>query len=432
MATDFPKSWELLPIADCMSAIIDYRGKSPRKTSIGIPLITAKIVKGGRILPAEEFIAPQDYDSWMRRGMPKSGDILLTTEAPLGEVAQLGEGRVALAQRLITLRGKAGTLDNTFLKFVLQCDFVQDQLRARGTGTTVHGIRQSELRKVALPIPPFQEQRAIAHVLGTLDEKIELNRRMNETLEAMARAIFKSWFVDFDPVRAKAQGQKPLGMDAQTAALFPSSFEDSPLGKIPKGWVVRAIGDVVNAVGGSTPRTDQPLFWDGSISFATPKDMSQLRNPILLGTERHITQLGTEQVSSGVLPAGTVLLSSRAPIGYLAVAEVPVVVNQGIIAMICDKELPNLYVLQWTRANLDTIIANANGTTFLEISKSNFRPIKTPVPPAPVLSHFVNITQPLYRRMVNNLIETNTLTTTRDALLPKLISGEIRIRDAQT
>jgi type I restriction enzyme S subunit len=412
-----------------MSAIIDYRGKSPRKTTLGIPLITAKIVKNGRILPAEEFIAPEEYDSWMRRGIPEAGDILLTTEAPLGEVAQLGEGRVALAQRLITLRGKAGILNNTFLKFALQCDFVQDQLRARGTGTTVHGIRQSELRKVELPIPPFEEQTAIAQVLGTLDEKIELNRRTNETLEAMARAIFKSWFVDFDPVRAKASGSQPLGIDAETAALFPSSFEDSPLGKIPRGWAVRRIGDVVNAVGGSTPRTDQSAFWDGSINFATPKDMSQLRTPVLLETERHITQSGAEQVSSGVLPPGTVLLSSRAPIGYLAMTEVPVVVNQGIIAMICDKELPNLYVLQWIKENLDTIIANANGTTFLEISKSNFRPIKALAPPAPVLSHFVNIARPLHRRMVNNLIEANTLTTIRDALLPKLISGEIRIKN---
>ncbi len=220
-------------------------------------------------------------------------------------------------------------------------------------------------------------------------------------------------------------------MDAKTAALFPSSLQDSPLGEIPEGWAFRRIGDVVNAVGGSTPRTDQSAFWDGSINFATPKDMSQLRTPVLLETERHITQSGAEQVSSGVLPPGTVLLSSRAPIGYLAMTEVPAVVNQGIIAMICDKELPNLYVLQWIKENLDTIIANANGTTFLEISKSNFRPIKTLAPPAPVLSHFVNIARPLHRRMVNNLIEANTLTTIRDALLPKLISGEIRIKDAE-
>src|SRR5437762_3790012 len=208
MASNFPKSWKVKPIADCMSAIIDYRGKSPRKTATGVPLITAKIVKGGKILAPEEFIAPEDYDQWMRRGIPKTGDILLTTEAPLGEVAQLDGRRVALAQRLITLRSRPNVLNNTFLKFALQGDFVQGQLRARATGTTVHGIRQSELRKVQLPVPPIGEQNDIAHILGALDDKIELNHRMDETLEAMARAIFKSWFVDFDPVRAKAAGRQ--------------------------------------------------------------------------------------------------------------------------------------------------------------------------------------------------------------------------------
>ena len=189
-----------------MAAVIDYRGKTPTKTTFGIPLITAKVVKGGRIETPDEFIAEQDYAPWMRRDIPECGDVLVTTEAPLGEVAQLERERVALARRLICLRGKPGLLDNGFLKFVMQSERVQEQLRSRATGTTVLGIKQSELRKVLLPLPPIEEQHAIAHILGTLDEKIELHRRMNETLEAMAHALFKSWFVDFDPVRAKAEG----------------------------------------------------------------------------------------------------------------------------------------------------------------------------------------------------------------------------------
>jgi very-short-patch-repair endonuclease/restriction endonuclease S subunit len=201
MGDSFPDDWRLLPLEDCMTTIIDYRGKSPEKSSFGVPLITAKIVKGGRIERPAEFILPEHYDSWMRRGIPQAGDVVITTEAPLGEVAQLDGQMVALAQRLITLRGKPDRLDNTYLKYLMQSTFIQQQLHGRSTGTTVHGIRQSELRRVILAIPPLPEQRAIAHILGTLDDKIELNRRMNETLEAMARAIFKSWFVDFDPVR---------------------------------------------------------------------------------------------------------------------------------------------------------------------------------------------------------------------------------------
>ena len=140
-----------------MAAIIDYRGKTPRKTSSGIPLITAKIVKGGRIKTPTEFIAQQDFSSWMRRGIPRPGDIVITTEAPLGEVAQLNHRRVALAQRLILLRGKPGILDNRFLKFLLQSEDVQDELRARATGTTVLGIKQKELRQIELALPSISE-----------------------------------------------------------------------------------------------------------------------------------------------------------------------------------------------------------------------------------------------------------------------------------
>ena len=234
--------WIVRPLEDCLTTLIDYRGKTPQKTSSGIPLITAKVVKGGRIETPDEFIAVDDYEPWMRRGIPKAGDVVITTEAPLGEVAQLGPERVALAQRLIALRGKPGILDNGFLKFLMQSGDVQDQLRARASGTTVLGIKQSELRKVLLKLPGIDEQRAIAHILGTLDDKIELNRRMNETLVAMARALFKSWFVAFDPVRAKVDGRDP-GLPQPLAGLFPDCFEDSELGQIPKGWRTDSVGD---------------------------------------------------------------------------------------------------------------------------------------------------------------------------------------------
>jgi len=151
----------------------------------------------------------------------------------------------------------------------------------------------------------------------------------------------------------------------------------------------------------------------------------------LLETERHLTDLGLAKVSSGALPKGTVLLSSRAPIGYLAIAEAPVAINQGIIAMVCDRDLPNLYVLDWTRANMEKVIANANGSTFLEISKQNFRPIKALVPPKPILDRFCQITEPLYRRRVANLQQDGHLADIRDALLSRLLSGELQIPDAE-
>jgi type I restriction enzyme S subunit len=255
-------------------------------------------------------------------------------------------------------------------------------------------------------------------VLGGLDTKIEVNAQMNLTLEAMARAIFKSWFVDFDPVRAGHP-------------LFPRSLEASQLGLVPRGWHVAPIGEQLAAVGGSTPSTSEPRFWGGPYHFATPKDMARLRHPVLLETERTITREGLTQIGSGLLPPGTVLLSSRAPIGYLAITDVPVAVNQGFIAMICDGALPNYYVLQWARQNMEAIIGNANGTTFLEISKRNFRPIPVLVPPRPILESYVGVVAPLFQRITASIKEFRTLAALRDALLPKLLSGEIRVKQAE-
>ncbi len=423
--------WISLPLEDCLAALIDYRGKTPSKTASGIPLITAKIVKAGRIETPNEFIANADYDEWMRRGIPKAGDVVITTEAPLGEVAQLGSERVALAQRLIALRGKEGLLDNRFLKFLIQSENVQDQLRARASGTTVLGIKQSELRKITLTLPQIVEQRAIAHVLGTLDDKIELNHRISETLEAMTRSLYKSWFVDFDPVRAKAEGRDP-GLPKDLADVFPDSFEDSDLAEIPKGWRLTTIGDLSDVVGGSTPSTKEPSYWDGGEHhWATPKDLSALTVPALLETERLITDAGVTQISSGLLPRGTLLLSSRAPIGYLAIAEVPVAINQGFIAMKPKPEISNLFLLFWAEFSHEMILSRANGSTFLEISKGNFRPIPVITPTKEVMAAFDERVRPLYRRIVENERESRTLAVLRGALLPKLVSGELRISDPE-
>ncbi|RLC09199.1 MAG: restriction endonuclease subunit S, partial [Deltaproteobacteria bacterium] len=195
---------------------------------------------------------------------------------------------------------------------------------------------------------------------------------------------------------------------------------------------VRPIGEAVQCVGGSTPSTKNPKYWDGGTNpFVTPKDMSSLISPVILGTERHITDAGVEKISSRQLPVGTVLLSSRAPIGYLAITEIPVSVNQGIIAMICNGDLPNHYVLQWTRTNMDIIKSNAGGTTFAEISKRNFRPIPVVIPPLDLLDAFVDQVGPLHQQLVLNCLESRELTAIRDTLLPKLISGELRVPDAE-
>jgi len=323
-------------------------------------------------------------------------------------------------------------LDRRFLYYLLCSSGYRHEILAGATGTTVKHTSPQRILSFSFCLPPVPEQRAIAEILGALDDKIELNRRMNETLEAMARAIFKSWFVDFEPVRAKIdgrwrRGQSLPGLPADLYDLFPDSFEDSELGRIPRGWRIAPIGETVDVVGGSTPHTEESSFWDDGVHcFATPKDLSQLDGPILFATERKITDSGLAQIGSGLLPVGTVLLSSRAPIGYTAIAETPVAVNQGIAAVLCGDTVPNYYAYFWIKENLDVIRSHANGSTFLEISKGNLRRIGMLVPQGPTLRRFRDLVAPLFRRLADNLTESRTLAAIRDALLPKLISGELR------
>ena len=282
------------------------------------------------------------------------------------------------------------------------------------------------------PLISRSERIAIGRVLRSLDDRIDHNRALAANLEAIARALFKSWFVDFDPMRAKAAGEAPSGLAPDLAALFPDRFVDSELGEIPEGWSMRTIADLAEVVGGSTPSTKNDDYWiDGQHHWATPKDLAALSSPVLLGTERKVTDAGLDQISSGLLPPGTVLLSSRAPIGYLAIAAVPVAINQGFIAMKPKVGVSNLYLLYWAETSHEAIVANANGSTFLEISKKNFRPIPAIDPGADVMAAFDSVVAPVFDRIVCAQREVATLIKLRDLLLPRLISGKLRVEDAE-
>ena len=303
---------------------------------------------------------------------------------------------------------------------------------ARNKQTTGLGhVTKRDLENLEVACPDLSEQGVIARVLGTLDDKIELNRRMNATLEAMARALFKSWFIDFDPVRAKMEG-RDTGLPTEVADLFPDSLSESEVGETPEGWEISVIGDEVDAVGGATPSTKEPAYWEnGTYYWATPKDLSTLSSTVLLETHRKISGAGMDKISSGLLPTGTVLLSSRAPVGYLAIAEVRTAINQGFIAMICNRRLPNVYVLFWCHENLDYIKNIAGGSTFSEISKMVFRPLPVIVPSEQVLVAYEGFVRPLYDRIVANTKECVSLVQARDLLLPRLVSGEIFVKQSE-
>jgi len=327
----------------------------------------------------------------------EDGENLRTRNTP---VAFLARGKFWVNNHAHIVRGNSEA-DTRFLMYALANTDIGGYL----TGSTMPKLTQGNMNRIPVPAPPLDQQRAIVHILATLDDKIELNRRMNETLEAISLAIFKSWFVDFAPVRAKAEGRDP-GLPRHIAELFPNSFQDSELGDIPTGWRASTVGELATISGGSTPSTKEPAFWEGGTHhWATPKDLSKLSTPVLVETERQVTQAGLAQIGSGLLPVGTVLLSSRAPIGYLAITEIPVAVNQGFIAMRPLQGISNLFLLRWAEWAHEQIVSRANGSTFLEISKANFRPLPLVAPTDAVFQAFDRIAQPLYRRVVSNELE---------------------------
>jgi type I restriction enzyme S subunit len=433
--------WPSFSLEDCVEAFLDYRGKTPEKTSSGVPLITAKVVKDGRIAPTDEFIAADQYDQWMTRGLPRTGDVVMTTEAPLGEVAQLTESRVALAQRIIVLRGKAQVLDNGFLKYSLLSQPVQEQLQARASGTTVVGIKQSELRRVTLRLPRIEVQRAIAHIPGTLDDKIELNRRMNETLEAMARVLFKSWFVDFDPVRAKAEGLQPSGMDAETAKLFPSEFVDSELGPIPKGWAATTLGAEAKRCGGAIqtgPFGSQLHASDyvaEGVPVVMPKDI--VGRSVLTASIARVEEADASRLSRHRLKAGDIVYSRRGDVerhALISARESGWLCGTGCLLVRLGGQWPSpLFTslaldLPETRA---WISQHAIGATMPNLNTGILEKVPFVAPTDDVISTFARVVGPLQSRIQIQQDESATLAELRNTLLPRLLSGELSVSTAE-
>jgi type I restriction enzyme S subunit len=383
------------------------RMKSDCYVASGVPVIRGNNISDTRELIGEMVYIAADKAQEVRSSIIFPGDLFFPHRGSIGLVGivpQNGAERYVQSSSLMKLTCDRALVEPLYLFYFFRSEQGRHELLKNASTVGTPGIGQplASLKSIRVPLPPLPEQRAIASCLGALDDKIELNRRMNETLEALAQSLFKSWFVD-----------------ATQSAL-------------PKGWRESTIGEETRVGGGSTPSTTKPEFWEGGTHYwATPKDLSNLNSPVLLETERKITDAGVQQISSGLLPVGTVLLSSRAPIGYLVISEIPMAVNQGFIALVCEKTLPNYFVRLWLKNNMEAIEGRANGTTFMEISKTNFRPLPVVVAPPTVLAEFTKQVEPLHRRVVSNLKESRTLAALRDALLPKLLSGELRVTAAR-
>jgi type I restriction enzyme S subunit len=407
---------------------------------------------------------PENYPKNLERYSLLEGDLTIAmtdmknSMALLGHTARVPESdRFWLNQRVGRIRVvREDILDPVYLYYYSNSSDYIHYLRSRANSGVQVNLSTSAIKESELTLPPLGYQKKVAKILFDLDKKIELNRQINQTLEQIAQAIFKSWFVDFEPVKAKIEA-KQNGQDPEraamraisgktdeeldalseeqrrqlttTAAHFPDELEDSELGEIPRGWEMSTIGEEVEVVGGGTPSTKKEEFWEGGeINWTSPKDLSGLQDKILLKTEKKITEAGLAKISSGLLPVDTVLMSSRAPVGYLAQAKIPVAINQGYIAMKCNLRLPPEYVLLWTDSVMDEIKQRASGSTFAEISKKNFKPISIVVPGDQVISKFMDQAKVIYDKIAESVSESASLSEIRDSLLPKLLSGQIELK----
>ena len=428
-------SSEWAKFTDLLETIVDNRGKTCPVVKTGLPLIATNCINGKDLYPSYEttrFVSDETYKTWFR-GHPKPGDILFVCKGSPGRTNWVPDPvDFCIAQDMVAVRADPKKVYPKYLFAVLRSHIVQSQIDNMHVGTMIPHFKKGDFDKLNIPLLNSGSQVAVGDLYFELSQRITLLRETNSTLEAIAQALFKSWFVDFDPVRAKMEGRAPEGMDEATAALFPDGLEDSELGLVPKGWGVLPVGDAIDTVGGATPDTKNPAYWEPAIHcWTTPKDLSGIAAPILLGTERKLSDAGLAKIGSGLLPAGTLLLSSRAPIGYLALAQVPLAINQGYIAMLPGGLLPPLYMLFWCRQNMENIKGRANGSTFMEISKKAFRPILALVPPAELVRAFVDVAGGLFDRLIENEKQAQNLATLRDTLLPRLISGQLRLPEAQ-
>jgi type I restriction enzyme S subunit len=411
--------WKKYRVGDIAKVKNGFAFKGKDFISSGVPVIKIKNVKPGKILLNELSYVSREVADNASKYKINVGDILITMsgnridgspDSWVGKVAMFREeGEYLLNQRVGIIEINSKKIDSVFLSYLLSSIQSQQHFitKANSSGGQAN-ISPDIIHDTEFCAPDLPEQKQIASILRSIDETIENNQQINKTLEEMAKAIFKEWFVDF---------------------IFPNAtgkFQETEIGKIPVGWKVGKLGEVLEVKGGTTPSTTKKEYWDGEYYWTSPRDLSNLQTNVLLNTSKKITALGVKQISSGILPKGTLLLSSRAPIGYLAISEVPISINQGFIA-INGTKVSNLFMMYWLKQNMDVIISNANGSTFLEISKTVFRNIPIAIPSKEVLENFEEIIGGIYNQILNNEKENQSLINLRDTLLPKLMKGEIEI-----
>lgn len=417
-----PSSWKVVTIDSV--AMVNSKtigSKAPYKE---IAYIDIESVNKGKI----NTPSIMDFSSAPSRARRKvsPGDILISTVRPnLQHYAYLNETKENwIASTGFAVVSPTQKVDSRFLFYYLTSDTFTNYLTSVADGAAYPAFNPSEIEKAELLLPPLPEQQAIASILSALDDKIELNRRMNQTLESMARALFQSWFVDFDPVRAKMEGRPPYGLDPATAALFHASFEVSPIGEIPQGWKVKPLDQIADFLNGLALQKFPPVGED----YLPVIKIAELRRGITESSDKASTQLDKKYI----VEDGDILFSWSGSLEVVVWCGGKGALNQHLFK-VTSKDYPKWFYYQWLKEFLPHFqqIAAGKATTMGHIQRHHLTAALAIVPPGEVLKRMTHQMEPILEKIVVNNLEVRTLTTLRDELLPRLMSGELRVKEAE-
>lgn len=397
----------------------------------GTPIITVEHLGENRIIHNNLPRVTEEDKTRLSRYTLITGDIVFSRVGSVDRraIVHPEENGWLFSGRCLRVRPDRNKIAPGFLSWFFGLPAFQEHIRQIAVGATMPSLNTKILGDVPIYYPPsLKKQQAIACILDTLDDKTELNRRMNQTLEEMARAIFKSWFVDFDPVRAKAEGQVPSGLAPHMADLFPDSFEESELGEMPKGWELSRIGNEVATVLGGTPSRAEPAYWGGDIPWINSGKANEFR---VIEPSEFITQEGLNSSATKMLALRTTVIAiTGATLGQVSLTEIETCANQSIVGVIGTPALPSEFIYLWVKENIDRVIAWQTGGAQQHINKNNVNDLPVLCPDASVVTAYLRLVGPMFDRIKECCFETRTLAALRDSLLPKLVSGELRVPDA--
>ncbi len=437
--------WPLIDVDQVCELIVDCVNKTAPVVTHETPfrMIRTTNIREGRIsLESCRFVEKETYEKWTRRAKLQYGDVLLTREAPIGEVGFVVEPEgLFLGQRVMQYRANVRVLHPRFLHYVFQSPSLQHQFGSHeGSGSVVSHIRVGDCFKFKIPLPPLPIQQGVAELLGAIDDRITLLRETNATLEAIAQALFKSWFVDFDPVRAKAEGLEPQAMDAPIAALFPDSFEESELGLVPKGWRVTSLGKICDFQKGCSYKGAGLSDDSGAYMF----NLGCFNAPRIFAFEKLKRYTGDYKdrhsvVAGDLIMANTDMTQDRVILGRaLIVPEglIPGFVSHHVFKIGIEESsklelTPYLFLSFLQREFREKVVGHATGSVVLALPKDALVKHQIVIPPKKVLEIFSGVISPLFSAVHKNELKTQTLTQLRDTLLPRLISGQLRLPEAE-